>query len=148
MRSEEKNTWFFRLALDPFGEREMDLLTREGFSLVGFLEAISDEIGAYVRIRDVGHTRCSPKRHRSARRHLHTFFLFPTLTQHSFSPTLYPFFLNNTKCNKPIRHTMLYGLYLSPIKPSPAQPRPSFYFLPHFYFSFLLFYVLFRFILG
>jgi len=45
---EKRRTRFFRLGVDPFGESKMDLLTRDGFSLVGFLEAIPDQIRAYV----------------------------------------------------------------------------------------------------
>ena len=48
MKKEKRRTRFFRLGVDPFGESRMDLLTREEFGLVGSLEAIPEQIRAYV----------------------------------------------------------------------------------------------------
>lgn len=68
------HTRFFGLAVDPFGKREMDLLTREDFGLVRFFEAIPHKICTYVGVGYVCHPRCSPKRHRTARRHGSIFY--------------------------------------------------------------------------
>ena len=71
------HTGLFGLAVDPLGDGEMDLLTRDGFGLVGFLEAVPDKVGTYVGVCYVSHTRRPPKRHRSSccARHLSFFQL-------------------------------------------------------------------------
>jgi len=41
----------------------MDLLARESFGLVRFLEAVPDKIRTYVGVSNVCHPCCPPKRH-------------------------------------------------------------------------------------
>jgi hypothetical protein len=53
-------TRFFRLSVNPFGKREMNLFARDSFGFVRFLEAIPDKIGTYV---GVCHPCRSPKRY-------------------------------------------------------------------------------------
>ena len=48
MKKEKRHTGFFRLSIGPLGDGEMDFLTSKGFSLIRFLQAVSDEVGANV----------------------------------------------------------------------------------------------------
>lgn len=76
-------TGFLGLAICPFGEGEVDLLTAQSFGSVGLLEAVPHHVGAQVRVRDVSHSRCSPERHRRVRRH---FVLLASLLANVQSP--------------------------------------------------------------
>lgn len=44
--TERPLTGFLRLAISPFGDGEMDLLTAQSFGLVRLLKAVSDQVGA------------------------------------------------------------------------------------------------------
>lgn len=68
-RKRERRTGLFRLSISPLGDGEMDFLTRKGFSLIRFLQAVSDQVGAYVGVGDICHPRWTPERHRRVRSH-------------------------------------------------------------------------------
>lgn len=72
---------FLGFSVGPFGDREMDLLTGEGFGFVRLFEAIPHQVSAYVGVGYVSHSRRPPKGNRCVRRHLSiTSLSSPSLT--------------------------------------------------------------------